>query len=105
MVLQDEAAGGAGDCRSGTRGDSDRSGEPTPGISELDAQYPRLDAFAATLVGTPDPSVVLQGEQAHYGGARDTGKLRDVRVDEPRTGSRCSGHVVQFRAVAVFHAR
>src|SRR5580704_19623686 len=31
--------------------------------------------------------------------------MRDVRFDAPGAGSRCSGYMVQFGAVAVFDAR
>src|SRR5258707_6722017 len=104
MVLQNETAGGAGNCRGATRRDSDRARKPSSGISELDGKHPRLDALAATLVGTPHPRMVLPGTPAHHGSARGAGKMRGLRIAEPGTGSGRSGYLVQFRVVAIFHA-
>src|SRR5439155_26359553 len=101
MVLHDETAGGTSNCRRGAWGDSDRSGEPTPGVSELDAQYPRLDALAATVVGAPHSRMVLQGEQAHHSRTGNSGEVRDLQVGESRAGSRRFGYVVQLGALAV----
>jgi len=56
--------------------------EPPRGIFQLDEKHPRLDAIAATLVGTPDSSVVLQREQARHCGEGEAGEVRDVRVSE-----------------------
>src|SRR5229473_218508 len=74
MVLQNEAARGAGDCGGRAWRDTDRAGEPARGIFQLDEEHPRLDAIATTVVGTPDSGVVLQGEQAHHSGARSAGE-------------------------------
>src|ERR1700687_5997774 len=104
MVLQNETAGGAGNCGGGARRDSDRSRKPAPGIYELDAEYPRLDAVAATVVGTPNPRMVLQREPAHHSGAPGAGEVREVRIGEPGTGSGRAGYLVQLGAVAVFDA-
>src|SRR6266851_5180054 len=104
MVLQNETAGGAGNCRGGARRDSDRSGEPAPGIPELDAEYPRLDTLATALVGSPHSRMVLQGKQPHHGGAPGAGEVRRVRIGKPGTGSGRAGYLVQLGAVAVFDA-
>src|SRR4029077_16039457 len=104
MVLQDETAGGTGDCGGGAGRNSDRAGKPARGIFQLDEEYSRLDALTATLVGTQDSGVVLQGEQASHRGARAAGKMRYVRAGESRAGPGRSRHVVQLGIVAVFDA-
>ena len=104
VVLQNEAAGRPGDCGGGARRDSHRAGQPAGRIFQLDAQYSRLDAVAATVVGPPDSGVVLRGIGARDGGARDAGEVRDVRIGKFEAGSGCAGHLVQLGAVAVFDA-
>jgi len=76
---------------------------PAHRVSQLDAQHPRLDPLAAALVGAPHSRVVLQGKPAHHGGARNSNKVPNVRVGQPGTGSRRSGHLVQLGAVAVLN--
>src|SRR5437763_12712049 len=102
MVLQDEAAGRTGHRRGGTRRNLDGAGQPARRIFQLDAEHPRLDFVAATLVGAPNPGVVLQGTQTHYGGARYAREVRHVRLDKPRAGSRRPRYLVQLGIVAVF---
>ena len=102
VVLQDEASGGAGNCRGGTGRDSDGAGKPARRILQLDEKHPGLDAVTAVVVGAPDSGVVLQGKQARHRGTRGSGKMRGVRIRKAGAGSRCSGHVVQLRAVALF---
>src|SRR5712692_5267335 len=66
----------------------------------MDAQYPRLDAVAAALVGTPDSGMALRELQRDYRGARGPREVPEVRLDNPGAGPGCLGHVVQLGALA-----
>ncbi len=71
MVCENEAAGRTGDCRRGARRDRNCSRESPHRIFRVDAQHSRLVHFAATVVGTPDPGVVLRRLQGNHRFARD----------------------------------
>ena len=103
MVLPNAAPGRAGDCGRGARRCSDGSGEPANGISELDEEYPGLDAFAAVVVGTPNTGVVLRLRRDYCGEGRAK-DVPEVRIGQTAAGSGCPGYVVQLGLVAVFDA-
>ena len=105
MVLQNEAA-----CRKGCSGGRAQrnlhaSGEPARGVLPLDAQHSRLGDFAATLVGASHSCVALRKLQGNHGRARDTHKMRTLRLGEAQTRRRRARHLVQLGAVAVLDAR
>src|SRR6267378_5134638 len=101
MVLQDEAAGGAGDCGGGTRGNPHGAGKPAGRIFQLDEEHPGLDVVAATVVGASDSGVVLRGAPTHHGGTRGAGEVRNVRLNKIDARSGRFGYLVQLGALAV----
>ena len=71
----------------------------------MDGKYPRLVHLPANLVGPPDSGVDLRGMQRVHRRTGNTLVLHPLRRQGPRAGNRRTGHLVQFRAVAVFHSR
>ena len=69
-------------------------GQPAAGIFQLDEEYPRLDAFAAALVGTPHSGVVLRGLRAHHCGGRERRRSAEVRIEESDARSGRAGYLV-----------
>src|SRR5260370_42439172 len=99
MVLKDEAAGRTRNRRRGARGHPDHPRKLARGVFPVDAEYPRLDAVAAALVGTPDSGVALRGLLRDYRLARGALEVPEVLLDIPRAEPACFGAVVRRRAV------
>src|SRR5208283_3334549 len=94
MVLQDETAGGAGDCGGGEWRNTNPPRELAGGLFSLDEEHPRVADFAATLVGTPDSCVALPRKWAHHRGERDASGLWNVWIEEPGARPGCAGYLV-----------
>jgi valyl-tRNA synthetase len=73
------------------------------GLSQLAGEHQRLVHFPPTLVGPPDPSLVLPIlRRCHLPRSR-SGYLSPVRRRQPGAGPGRAGHLVQFGPLAVFH--
>jgi len=60
--------------------------------------------LAPALVGQPHPGVVLRRVWPDDRGSPGSGEMSSLRQRRRPTGSRCAGHLVLLRAVALLHA-
>src|SRR5271168_824912 len=94
MVLQDETAGGTGDCGGGARRNTHHSGKLAGRLFSLDEEHPRVADFAAAMVGPQDSCVALPGVRSHHGRERDTCGVRNLWIKESGARPRRARHMV-----------
>ena len=74
------------------------------GIFELDEEYPRLDAVAATCGGDTGYRRGIAETASRLSWRGKSQKVPEMRVEQAAAGSGCAGYVVQLGTVAVFDA-